>query len=131
MRLVWSTLAGFPVVWLLAALLHAVDPDVGGVAGLAAPAVLVSVTAVAGALLVPALVPLLAYAVAGGRGYGVGLLGAAGVVGGLLAAAGSGAVDATGWLRSLAGTTLVCALVFALATLPGLVALRRRPPAVA
>ena len=128
MRLVGFTLAGFPVVWLLAALVHAVDPDVGGVAGLATPAVLVSVTAVAGLLLVPTLVPLLAYARAGGRGYGVGLLGAAGAVGLLLAAAGSGAVDAPGWLRSLVGTTLVCALVFGLATLPGLLALRRRSP---
>jgi hypothetical protein len=128
MGLVQSAILGFPAVWLLSALLHVVDPDVGGIAGLVAPEILVSVTAVAGLLLVPGLVPLLAYAVAGGRGYAVGLLATAGAVGLILAAAGSGAVDAAGWLISLAGTTTLCALVFLLATLPSLFALRRRAP---
>ncbi len=126
MRNAVYTLLGFPAVWLLSALLHTIDPDMNGVSGLAAPGVLLSVTAIAFFLFLPALLPLFAFHLQGGRGYGAALLLASGAVGVVIAALGSSATNVGGWLLSFFGVTLICGGVFLLATLPAVLALRQQ-----
>ena len=122
-------LLGYPALWLFAALIHVVDPDVNGVAGLYAPNVLFSVALIAFILFLPVLLSLSLFRRWGLRGYVSALLGAAGGIGLLIALAGSTAATPTGWLVSIGGVTLIAAVMLTLASLPGLLHLHpsRRP----
>lgn len=128
LKMMAFTLTGFPVVWLLAALIHAIDADVNGFGGLASANVLFSVTLVAAALFVPALLALLALHHRGIPGYVVALFLSAGMIGLLIALAGSTATTLLRWAISIGSMTLICAFVLTLASLPGLLYFLRRPP---
>ena len=118
-------LPGFLTLWFFVALIHVVDVDVNGVAGLAAPNVLFSVTVIASVLFLPALLSLSTFRRWGVRGYVLTLLSAAGGIGLLIALAGSKATTAAGWLMSIVGVTLICIVTLAIATVPGLLYLHQ------
>jgi hypothetical protein len=125
-KLIFASMLGVIPLWLLAALLHVVDVDVDGILGLAAPNVLFSVTFLAALLAMPALLSVMAFLRARRRGYAMGLLIVSGVTGLVAALGGSTATTVGGWLVSIGGMTLVCVVVFSVATLPTVLTLYYR-----
>lgn len=121
-----SSLAGFPILWLLSALLHTTDADVEGIAGLASPAVLQSVTAIAVVFFLPALAAIALYRRAGRRAYAAVLLATSAGLAFLVTALGSGATDLPGRALSFAGVAALCATVYLLATLPAILTHSRK-----
>ena len=125
-KLTAAALLGLIPLWLLSAFLHVVDPDVGGIAGLAQPHILASTLLITLMLSVPALAIIYSYAGARRRGYAASLLLIAGLIGLSLALMASSATTPGGWLLSFGSLALICALVFGISTLPAVLALHHR-----
>ena len=124
MKTAFSIFLGLIPLWLFSALLHSMDIDVKRAGGINNPKMLISVTIIALILGIFASAPLVAFQQLGRRGYWVGLLIISSMLSMYIAAFGISATNLQGWLLAFTVTVTVCAIVFFLATLPGVLALK-------
>ncbi|RUT02362.1 hypothetical protein DSM106972_058400 [Dulcicalothrix desertica PCC 7102] len=124
MKTAFSILLGFIPLWLFSALLHSIDIDVKRAGGINNPRMLISVTIIALILGIFASAPLVAFHKLGRRGYWVGLLIVSCILSIYVAAFGISATNLQGWLLAFTVIITVCATIFFLATVPGVLALR-------
>ena len=125
LKRVLATLAGYPVIWLFAGLLHIVDGGISGLGGLLSMEVITSISAMAALLFFPCLIAVISFGARGAGTYWAVIIGAALLIGGLLTIAGSTASDFWGYAVSFSGITLVCTLFLMPGTLPGVLFLKR------
>ena len=117
-----TTLAGYPVLWLFSALLHAVD---GRIEGFLPLLTMYSVYALAATLFIPCLIALIGFWSRGAKIYWSVMIGSAILVGLLLTLGGSSASDFVGYAISFLGATSICALFLIPGTLPGVLFLKK------
>lgn len=125
LKRVLATLAGYPLIWLFAALLHMVDGGINGLGGLLSMEVMTSVSAMAALLFFPCLIAVISFGARGVWAYWAVVISAALLIGGLLTIAGSTASDFWGYAVSFGGITVVCTLFLMPGTLPGVLFLKK------
>ena len=123
MKWLMVTLAGYPVLWLLSAVIHLADADLSDVA-FSSLFAMPSVYIIAGAMFAPCLIAVVWLEARGVKAYWAILLGAALLISMLLTIGGSTATDFWGYAASFTGLTLICALFLMPGTLPGILFLR-------
>ena len=121
---VLAVLAGYPVLWLFSALLHAADATMGGAEGLFSFSALASVSVVAALLFIPCLIAVIHFGTHGIKAYWAVVFGSALFIGALLTLGGSTATDFWGYAVSFGGITLLCMLFLMPGTLPGVLFLK-------
>lgn len=106
------------VSWTCSAFLHATDPDVDGLSGLWVPSVLVSVTAVAFVIAIPAVLCGVAFARRSWRGLWVSVTAFSLGMGCVLTLLGAGGRTAGSTFVSLGGSSVLFWLVLLIAVSP-------------